>query len=88
MTLDAWHWMLGAAILLLVVEALVSGFVFAGFALGALSLAVVHFVHPSAPIALDLVLFACASAAGFFLLRRAFRHQGDSRAGSDDVNRY
>lgn len=88
MSLAAWHWLVGVAILLLVVEALVPGFVFAGFAVGALALAVLHLLSDGVSLALDLLVFSLASAAGFFGLRRVFRHEGDSRRDEDDVNRY
>ena len=88
MGLSAWQLMVALGIGLLVVEALVPGFVFAGFAIGAFALALLFLAVDASPIALDLVVFALASAGGFFLLRRVFRQREDSRRGDGDVNRY
>lgn len=88
MALETWHWLLGAAILLLVVEALVPGFVFAGFAVGALALTVLHLMFDGVAFARDVTVFSVISALAFFALRRVFRRPGDSHASGDDVNRY
>ena len=88
MTGLSWQVMIAAAIGLLVVEALVPGFVFAGFAVGALALAVVRLAVGEGSVALDLFVFSLGSAAGFLVLRRLFRHRGDARGQDDDVNRY
>lgn len=88
MSFPSWQVLAAVAIGLLVVEALVPGFVFAGFAIGALALAVVHLVTDASTMASDLVVFSLASAAGFFALRRVFRNRDDSRPGDGDVNRY
>ena len=88
MTALSWQVLVAGAIGFLVVEALVPGFLFAGFAVGALALAVVRLVAAESSVTLDLFVFSLASAGGFFALRRLFRHRGDSRGEGRDVNRY
>ncbi|MEN9314620.1 MAG: hypothetical protein RIS35_1013 [Pseudomonadota bacterium] len=88
MSFPSWQLLVAAALGLLILEALIPGFVFAGFAVGAVAVAGVHLVTDASPIALDLIVFSLASAAGFFALRRVFRNRDDARPGDGDVNRY
>ncbi|HEY9039139.1 MAG TPA: hypothetical protein VIN05_09400 [Roseovarius sp.] len=82
-----WVWM-AAALLLAMVEIVLPGFLFLGFAIGA---ALVGLLLIAAPLLLGLplllVLFAALSLIAWAVLRRvfSFRH-GQVRRVHDDVN--
>ncbi len=82
-----WVWM-AAALLLAMVEIVLPGFLFLGFAIGA---ALVGLVLIAAPLMLGLplllVLFAALSLIAWAVLRRlfSFKH-GQVRRVHDDVN--
>ena len=83
-----WVW-LAAGLVLAIVEVLVPGFVFLGFAIGAAGTGL--FVA-LAPISLSLpgllVLFAALSLLAWAVLRRAFRLPGGQvRVIKDDINK-
>lgn len=83
-----WVW-IAAALLLAVVEIVLPGFLFLGFAIGA---AVTGFLLVFAPMALSLpillVIFAALSLVAWAGLRRIFRlKEGQVRRIYDDVNK-
>lgn len=81
-----WVWIC-VALALGVVELLAPGFIFLGFAIGALAMAVMVFVLPATNIPALLAMFAILSLIGWVLLRILFRHQSsDARIVTQDIN--
>ncbi|MFX4298208.1 NfeD family protein [Pseudosulfitobacter pseudonitzschiae] len=82
-----WVW-LAVAIALGVVEVLAPGFIFLGFALGALVMAaVVGFLAPGLTLALALAIFAGLSLLAWIVLRLVFRRQSSgARRVLHDIN--
>ncbi|PVA11606.1 hypothetical protein DC366_01165 [Pelagivirga sediminicola] len=83
-----WAWLV-AALLFAIIEIVLPGFLFLGFALGA---AAVGFLLIFAPLALGLplllVLFAALSLGAWAALRRMFRlRNGQVRRVKGDVNK-
>ncbi len=83
-----WVWM-AAALLLAIIEIVLPGFLFLGFAIGA---AVTALLLVFAPLALSLpillVIFAALSLIAWAGLRRIFRlRDGQVRRVYDDVNK-
>ncbi|MFY9238969.1 MAG: hypothetical protein WAO78_08895 [Roseovarius sp.] len=85
--LELW-WVWGAAALIFaVVELLVPGFIFLGFAIGAGIVGLVLLLGFAPGLAALLVLFAVLSLLAWIGLRRAFRlPQGQVRHFKDDIN--
>ncbi|MDK3019717.1 hypothetical protein [Pseudodonghicola flavimaris] len=83
-----WVWM-AAALLLAILEILVPGFIFLGFALGALAvgllLVAVDVVFSLAPL---LLIFALSSLVAWLVLRRLFALPGggQTRIIDKDIN--
>lgn len=82
-----WVW-LAFAIALGVVEVLLPGFIFLGFALGALVMAaLVGLVTGSLTVAMSLAAFAALSLLAWIVLRLAFRRQSSgARRVLHDIN--
>ncbi len=82
-----WVW-LAVAIALGVVEVLLPGFIFLGFALGALVMAaLVGLVTGSLTVAMSLAAFAALSLLAWIVLRLAFRRQSSgARRVLHDIN--
>ncbi len=85
--LELW-WVWGAAAMIFaVVELLVPGFIFLGFAIGAGVVALVLVLGFAPGLAALLVLFAVLSLLAWLGLRRAFRlPEGQVRRFKDDIN--
>lgn len=81
-----WVW-LCAALALGVVELLLPGSIFLGFALGALAMALVVAIFAPANVAVLLALFAMLSLVAWIGLRLVFRRQSSgSRIVTRDIN--
>ncbi len=81
-----WVWIC-AALALGVIELLVPGSIFLGFALGALAMAVVVYVLPIANLPALLALFAILSLVAWIALRLVFRRQSSgARIVTRDIN--
>jgi membrane protein implicated in regulation of membrane protease activity len=82
-----WVW-LAFAIALGVIEVLLPGFIFLGFALGALVMAaLVGLVTSSMTVAMSLAAFAALSLLAWIVLRLAFRRQSSgARRVMHDIN--
>ncbi|WP_293573629.1 hypothetical protein [Phaeobacter sp.] len=87
--LDLWWVWIALAIVFGIVELLVAGFLFLGFALGALATALILLVLPSASLTLPvlLMIFAALSLVAWLLLRRTFRGPaGQVKTFDHDIN--
>ncbi|MGB3244414.1 MAG: hypothetical protein WBB25_07760 [Sulfitobacter sp.] len=81
-----WVWIC-VALGLGVIELLAPGFIFLGFAVGALAMAVVVFVMPATNVPALLAMFAILSLIGWIVLRILFRHQTSAtRVVTRDIN--
>ena len=81
-----WVWM-SAALALATLEVMVPGFVFLGFAIGALATGVILLVTPLGALAWILLLFAVLSLLAYLALRQAFRLPGQKpRVWDRDIN--
>ncbi len=82
-----WAW-LAFALVLAVIEVLAPGFIFLGFALGALVMAgIVGLIDPALTTAMMLALFAGLSLLAWIVLRVAFRKQSSgARHVYHDIN--
>jgi len=81
-----WVWV-SVALLLGLVEILVPGNIFLGFALGALAMVPVVLVLPGAGVSLLLALFAGLSLLGWIVLRVVFKRQSSgARIVERDIN--
>jgi len=79
---------LGIALVFIVIEILVGGFLFLGFAVGLSLVAVAHFVTTEAMLARDLIIFSLSSGGSFYLFRKYFQSSADDRKSDHDINRY
>ena len=86
MLVNTWWAWLTAALVLALIEILAPGFIFLGFALGALAMtAIVLLATFSVPVA--LALFAGLSLLGWIALRLIFRNQRSAaRFIEHDIN--
>lgn len=81
-----WVWALGA-LALGILELLVPGYLFLGFAIGAALTAGVTLLFPGLAAAPLLVIFALLSGLGWWLLRRRFGHgPRDEKIIRHDIN--
>lgn len=81
-----WPWIC-IALALGLIELLAPGFIFLGFAIGALAMAVIVFVLPTTNIPALLAMFAICSLIGWIVLRILFRRQSsDARIVTQDIN--
>ncbi len=83
--MELYQFTAGAAVLLLVLEMLLPSFFFAGLAVGAACLAVVHFITGEFVIVRDLTVFAVSATIAFFVIRAACLKLD---AKKSDINRY
>ncbi|MEM6303096.1 MAG: hypothetical protein AAF744_00150 [Pseudomonadota bacterium] len=85
--LSVWWVWICASLALGILELLAPGYIFLGFALGALSMAVVVFVMPAASVPALLAMFAILSLIGWLILRMLFRRQSSgARIVRRDIN--
>ncbi len=82
-----WVWA-AAALVLAIVEVLVPGFVFLGFAVGAAAVALILLVSGMAPgLPLLLLVFAALSLAAWLVFRRVFAlPKGQVKTFDHDIN--
>ena len=81
-----WVWVC-AALALGVIELLLPGSIFLGFALGALGMAVVVAFWAPANVALMLAIFALLSLIAWLVLRAVFKRQSSgARIVTRDIN--
>lgn len=82
-----WVWMAGAMVLG-ILEVLVPGYIFLGFAMGAVVMAGVVLIGlPSVTLPWSLVAFTALSLLAFLLVRRALgRQRGDVKIWDRDIN--
>mgnify|MGYP001627842163 CR=1 FL=1 len=82
-----WAWG-AAALLLAIVEVLVPGFVFLGFAIGAAAVALILLTSGMTPgLPLLLLIFAALSLAAWLLLRKVFAlPKGQVKTFDHDIN--
>ena len=81
-----WVWIC-AALALGVIELLAPGFIFLGFALGAMAMAVVVFILPATNVPALLAMFAILSLVAWIALRVVFRRQSSgARIVTRDIN--
>ncbi|KPP88985.1 MAG: Membrane protein implicated in regulation of membrane protease activity [Rhodobacteraceae bacterium HLUCCA08] len=81
-----WVWMCGAVVLGLI-EVIVPGYLFLGFAIGALFVGILMFFGVTFSTAVVAIVFASASLVAFLALRRALgvRH-GQVKIWDRDIN--
>ncbi|MCV3271066.1 NfeD family protein [Roseobacter sinensis] len=85
--LNLWWVWTAAALSLAVIEVLVPGFIFLGFALGALAMVIVIFVVPGLGAPALLATFAGLSLLAWIGLRLAFRKQSSgAKVVHHDIN--
>lgn len=85
--LNLWWVWTAAALVLAVIEVLVPGFIFLGFALGALAMAGVVLATPGLTAPALLALFAALSLMAWIGLRIVFRRQSSgARIVHRDIN--
>ena len=83
-----WVWIC-VALAVGILELLAPGFIFLGFALGALAMAVVVFVLPATNVPALLAMFAVLSLIGWIVLRMVFRRQSSgARVVTEDINKH
>lgn len=82
-----WVW-LAAALALGILEVLAPGFIFLGFALAAVVMALLHLIFGLAiSLPAKFALFACLSLAGWYVMRLMFKSPGGSvKIIEKDVN--
>ena len=81
-----WAW-LAAALALGILEILAPGFIFLGFAVGALVMAVVVAIVPVLSVPVALAVFAGLSLISWIVLRIAFKSQSSgARRVTHDIN--
>ena len=82
-----WVW-LSAAIALAMLEVLAPGFIFIGFAIGALIMAAIIAIFPTAMTAsATLALFTGLSLVAWIVLKRAFKSRSSgARRVTHDIN--
>ncbi len=82
----SWVWF-SAALILATAEVLVPGYVFLGFALGALALGLVLTVITVGGLAITLVIFAVFSLVAYLAMRRMFGLKtGSVKIWDRDIN--
>ena len=82
----SWVWF-SAALILATAEVLVPGYVFLGFALGALALGLVLTVTTVGGLAITLVIFAVFSLVAYLAMRRMFGLKtGSVKIWDRDIN--
>lgn len=82
----SWVWF-SAALILATAEVLVPGYVFLGFALGALALGLVLTVITVGGLAITLVVFAVFSLVAYLAMRRVFGLKtGSIKIWDRDIN--
>lgn len=82
----SWVWF-SAALVLATAEVLVPGYVFLGFALGALALGLVLTVIQLGGLAITLVVFAVLSLVAYLAMRRVFGLKtGSVKIWDRDIN--
>ena len=85
--LDQWWVWMSASLLLATLEVLVPGYVFLGFALGALGVGLLMTVVSLSGIATMLLIFAALSLAAYLGLRRVFGLKtGSVKVWDRDIN--
>ena len=85
--LDQWWVWMSASLLLATLEVLVPGYVFLGFALGALGVGLLMTVVSLGGIATMLLIFAMLSLAAYLGLRRVFGLKtGSVKVWDRDIN--
>ena len=85
--LDQWWVWMSASLLLATLEVLVPGYVFLGFALGALGVGLLMTVVSLGGIATMLLIFAVLSLAAYLGLRRVFGLKpGSVKVWDRDIN--
>lgn len=85
--LDQWWVWMSASLLLATLEVLVPGYVFLGFALGALGVGLLMTVVSLGGIATILLIFAALSLAAYLGLRRMFGLKtGSVKVWDRDIN--
>ena len=81
-----WAW-LTAALVLALIEILAPGFIFLGFALGALAMTGIVLVATGFSVSVALAIFAGLSLLGWIALRLIFRNQRSAaRFIEHDIN--
>ncbi len=82
-----WVWMSGA-VLLATLEVLAPGYIFLGFALGALALGLLLLVQiPLGGFAMTILVFAVLSLIAYLLMRRVFGlKSGSVKIWDRDIN--
>lgn len=85
--LSVWWVWLAAALALAVIEVLVPGFIFLGFALGGVAMVAVVWVAPGLSPAALIAIFAGLSLIAWIALRVMFRKQSSgARIVHNDIN--
>lgn len=72
----------------LIVDIVTSSFIFSGFAIGAFSTALLYFLVKDPEISTVIVCFTIFSLPSFFLIRRTFRKNDDTKVSDEDINQY
>jgi len=81
-----WVW-IGVALALGILELVAPGFIFLGFAVGAVATSALVFVLPTTNVAAILAIFAILSLIGWIGLRMIFRRQSSgTRVVTHDIN--
>jgi membrane protein implicated in regulation of membrane protease activity len=81
-----WVWVC-VALAVGILELLAPGFIFLGFALGALAMAAIVSIFSLTNIPAMLALYAVLSLVGWIVLRAAFRNQSSgARIVTSDIN--
>lgn len=82
-----WVWMSGA-VLLATLEVLAPGYIFLGFALGALALGLLLLINlPLGGLATTILVFALLSLAAYLIMRRVFGlKSGSVKIWDRDIN--
>ncbi|MDP4908572.1 MAG: hypothetical protein NWQ00_03535 [Burkholderiaceae bacterium] len=88
MTLALYQITLALALLMVVIEIFTGSFLFLGFGIGLLVLVPIQYFTGEFSLARDVIVFACSSLIAFVVLRKVFRHKGDTRETKNDVNQY
>lgn len=82
----SWVWF-SAALILATAEVLVPGYIFLGFALGALALGLVLMVVPLGGLAITLVTFSVLSLVAYLVIRSVFGLKtGSVKIWDRDIN--
>jgi membrane protein implicated in regulation of membrane protease activity len=81
-----WAW-IGLAMILGIAEMLIPGFIFLGFSIGAVVVALVLALGPTVSLPLLLLIFAALSLIAWLALRRWFAlPKGQVKRFHDDIN--